>query len=488
MGLAPHSAAGTPQFYFMRLQTLPRLILLFAALLLLIGLLSLGGALYLSAEQSYTIYDENDAITISGRFQTVADVLDAATISLRPEDQVSPELDKAADPQEPIQIQRAQPVTVRSENGSRTVWTHQEDLAAFLAEADIQLQPDQQLLIDQEPVAKESLAGEQVPAAIDIAAREITVVIAEAGKQRIFETRAATVAAVLQDANITLEEADRVSPAPGTPVQDGVTIEIARTIPLTIEVDGQVQHVKSHFKEPLAVLAEAGVILDEADYASPPAGTELQAGDRIEVVRVSNEYRFEDEEIPFQTVYQPSDQLDLDSKALLSQGVPGTKRRRFRLLFENGVQMGEELEEEWIAVEPVNQVIGYGTKINIGTVDTPQGPREYWRVVRMRATAYTAASSGKSPDHPSYGITASGLPAGTGIVAIDPNLVPFRSEVYVPGYGIGFAGDTGGGVKGRWIDLGYDEGELETWNGYVDVYYLTPVPENINYLLPEVLP
>ena len=49
-------------------------------------------------------------------------------------------------------------------------------------------------------------------------------------------------------------------------------------------------------------------------------------------------------------------------------------------------------------------------------------------------------------------------------------------------------GDTGGGVKGRWIDLGYDEDELVAWSSYVDVYYLTPIPEEINYLIPEVLP
>jgi hypothetical protein len=45
-------------------------------------------------------------------------------------------------------------------------------------------------------------------------------------------------------------------------------------------------------------------------------------------------------------------------------------------------------------------------------------------------------------------------------------------------------------VKGRIIDLGYDEGQIEPWNGYVDVYYLTPVPEQdrINYLIPTTLP
>jgi 3D (Asp-Asp-Asp) domain-containing protein len=269
---------------------------------------------------------------------------------------------------------------------------------------------------------------------------------------------------------------------------DGLTINISRALPLTIQVDGQTMQVKSRFNTPLEVLAEAGVELGAADYTSPAPETNLQAGDTIEIIRVTDEFRFEDEEIPFQTVYQPSADLDLDSKAVLSSGASGTTRRRYRLLIENGVQIGEELEEEWVDVQPVNQVIGYGTKINTGMVDTPEGPREYWRVVRMRVTAYTAASSGKAPDHPTYGITASGVMAGTGVVAVDPNVVPFRSEVYVPDYGIGFVGDTGGGVKGRWIDLGYDKDELVAWNGYTDVYYLTPVPENINYLLPEVLP
>ena len=60
----------------------------------------------------------------------------------------------------------------------------------------------------------------------------------------------------------------------------------------------------------------------------------------------------------------------------------------------------------------------------------------------------------------------------------------------VPGYGAGYAGDTGGGVKGRWIDLGYTQSDYESWSGYVDVYYLTPVPEpdGINYLIPTWLP
>jgi hypothetical protein len=76
------------------------------------------------------------------------------------------------------------------------------------------------------------------------------------------------------------------------------------------------------------------------------------------------------------------------------------------------------------------------------------------------------------------------------VVAIDRSVVPWKSEVFVPGYGVAIAGDTGGGVRGRWIDLGYPDGGYESWSGYVDVYYLTPIPapEDINYLLPAILP
>lgn len=318
--------------------------------------------------------------------------------------------------------------------------------------------------------------------------RKMTIAIEDGAGQRILETAATTVAEVLVENGIQLEAADTIEPSPGTSLEQDMVIRITRAIPLTIEADGQSVSIVTTSTDPLQVLAEAEIVLGDSDVIVPTADTVLKAGDKIQVKRVSEDFRFEDEELPFQTVYQPTEDLDLDTKAVLSNGVPGIKRRSFRLIFEDGVQVGEEFEEEWVEQEPINKVIGYGTRINTGTVDTPEGPREYWRVVRMRVTAYTAASSGKSPEHPSYGITASGLPAGKGIVAVDPNVIPFRSEVFVPGYGIGFAGDTGGGIKGRWIDLGYDEDELETWNGYVDVYYLTPIPSAISYLLPEVLP
>lgn len=69
----------------------------------------------------------------------------------------------------------------------------------------------------------------------------------------------------------------------------------------------------------------------------------------------------------------------------------------------------------------------------------------------MEATAYTAECKGCS------GITATGLNLNKNrnmkVIAVDPNVIPLGSKVWVEGYGEAIAGDTGGDIKGNRIDL-----------------------------------
>lgn len=51
------------------------------------------------------------------------------------------------------------------------------------------------------------------------------------------------------------------------------------------------------------------------------------------------------------------------------------------------------------------------------------------------------------------GKTASGLPVGKGVVAVDPKLIPLGTRLFVPGYGRAVAADVGTAIKGRIIDL-----------------------------------
>ena len=70
--------------------------------------------------------------------------------------------------------------------------------------------------------------------------------------------------------------------------------------------------------------------------------------------------------------------------------------------------------------------------------------------IEMLATAYTADCYGCG------GMTAIGRRAGHGIVAVDPHVIPLGTRLYIPGYGLAIAGDTGGDIVGHRIDLGFD--------------------------------
>jgi peptidoglycan DL-endopeptidase CwlO len=51
------------------------------------------------------------------------------------------------------------------------------------------------------------------------------------------------------------------------------------------------------------------------------------------------------------------------------------------------------------------------------------------------------------------GTTASGIPVGWGVVAVDPSVIPMGTRMTIPGYGEGVAADTGSAVHGAIIDL-----------------------------------
>lgn len=70
-------------------------------------------------------------------------------------------------------------------------------------------------------------------------------------------------------------------------------------------------------------------------------------------------------------------------------------------------------------------------------------------------TAYTAGyeSTGKTPDHPAYGITASGRKVSEGMIAADTSVLPFGTKVWIEGLGVFVVEDTGGDIKGNRIDI-----------------------------------
>ncbi|SER78025.1 3D (Asp-Asp-Asp) domain-containing protein [Gracilibacillus ureilyticus] len=97
---------------------------------------------------------------------------------------------------------------------------------------------------------------------------------------------------------------------------------------------------------------------------------------------------------------------------------------------------------------------------------------------KVVATGYTAGveSTGKSPDHPAYGITYSGVKVKRDLystIAADISVFPIGTILFIPGYGYGVVADTGSAIKGNKIDLYYPTVKevFEKWGKReVDVY------------------
>ena len=97
-----------------------------------------------------------------------------------------------------------------------------------------------------------------------------------------------------------------------------------------------------------------------------------------------------------------------------------------------------------------------------------RGIPRYRAAYTMHASAYLPSDGGGS------GITATGIPARHGVVAVDPNVIPLGSRLYIPGYGEAIAADTGGAIVGHTIDLcmeSYDEA-IQFGRRSVEVYVI----------------
>lgn len=285
---------------------------------------------------------------------------------------------------------------------------------------------------------------------------------------------------------ISPDAADQVTPGPDSSLPPGMQTHDEQAIPITIQADGYLLSTRVRAHTVGQALIEVGIPLLGGDFCQPPAETPLQAGMRLRVVRVREEIEIEQESLAYETDWQPAADQPIDTQRQLRPGADGLLKRRYRIVWHDDQQVARLLEDEWVDRPPTSRLVAYGTRIQLQTLDTPEGPLQYWRRLRVLATSYSAASAGKDKDHPRYGQTRTGLSAGFGVIAVDPRLIPLGSQVYVPGYGRAVAGDTGPAIVGRRIDLGYDEEQPPHWHRWVDIYLLAPPPKHIRYVLPDV--
>jgi 3D (Asp-Asp-Asp) domain-containing protein len=99
-----------------------------------------------------------------------------------------------------------------------------------------------------------------------------------------------------------------------------------------------------------------------------------------------------------------------------------------------------------------------GTKPNAPAPKTPANKLptrnsdvpQYLYALPMLVTAYTRYDEGCTD------YTYRGTYLRRGLCAVDPNIIPFGTKLYVPGYGEAIADDIGGAIQGNHIDLAMD--------------------------------
>jgi uncharacterized protein YabE (DUF348 family) len=85
------------------------------------------------------------------------------------------------------------------------------------------------------------------------------------GSTHNYRTRTDTVAHLLDEADIYLDESDRISPALNGKLQSGMTITISRAHQLVLDNNGEIQRLYAHTTDPLVILAENNVFLNPYD-------------------------------------------------------------------------------------------------------------------------------------------------------------------------------------------------------------------------------
>ena len=327
-----------------------------------------------------------------------------------------------------------------------------------VAEAGIQLSENDKLILDAFNPGKDSR--------IEIyRACEVTFVHAD-GKT-INTIFAGTVAELIESQGVTLSDKLFSSVDVNAVVTNNLRVEIISAYDIIINVDGEEKAVQTTVETVGDVLNEQGITLDEDDEVSPAADTVLTNNLVIEVLRVEYVTRETQEKIPFTTEKVNSSAMTKGTEKVSQKGVDGIKTFTYTDKVVNGVVESSELVSEEVTKEPVKQIIKVGTLVKqttkklgnnkiekngnpISELELPSKysigdnnvPTEYKYTIKGRGAAYCIPG----------GITATGRPVKPGYIAVNPNQIPYGTEMWIVSddgvvYGYAIAADTGGFVK-----------------------------------------
>lgn len=225
-------------------------------------------------------------------------------------------------------------------------------------------------------------------------------------------------------------------------------IKVERAVDVTISVDGVTRSISMTEGTVADALAKAGITLGKDDVVSLPLDTVIAEAVTVQVDRVTYKDRVETQAVPFGKTSYETSEYNKGESVVVTSGVNGEKQLTYTDRLVNGVVAESVLKEEVVTKAPVDEVTAIGTYVKPavpvggGAGSTPDFT--YKQVFYGKATAYTNENglAGK--------YTSTGMLAQVGVVAVNPNVIPYGSKLYITTpdgsyvYGYAVAGDTGG--------------------------------------------
>ncbi len=275
-------------------------------------------------------------------------------------------------------------------------------------------------------------------------------------------TNAKTVTEFFTEAGIVIGEHDLVWPEQEAEIEDGLTILVKKVIPVTVKLGQQPDRkIWTNSSSVEGALRELGYIPNDMDIVTPNLNQPIKADQRIEVVQVSYGLIEKPQELKYQTVRKADDSLVKGIEKVIHAGELGEELHLYKGTYYNGELVDLDFMRTELIEEPTEEVVHYGTIEPVTIGGYTFVPKKVLKNVRLTAYSVHEIISGKGPDHPAYGITRSGAKVQENhTIAVDPDLIPLGWWVYIEGYGLYKAEDTGGAIKGKKIDIYIEDLEI----------------------------
>ena len=308
--------------------------------------------------------------------------------------------------------------------------------------------------------------------AVPAANLRLTYVTDSHGARQVVLTSESDPARVMSLSGIEAEEGDEVYYTAFAGSLASLNIE--RAFSVTIEAEGQEYPVKMVVGTVADALERAGITLEGDDYTEPALSAMVTAGSKIEVHRVEYQDKVETQAVPYDTeyVYTSLYFRNTNRATTLQHGSEGQQTVTTRERWVDGELENSVVTDVTTTVEPTDHVVKtYGAGAPVSPLTGPDGttnaPASYSKVLTGKATGYYS-KSGKG---------SSGLGLGYGTVAVDPDVIPYGTLLYITStdgsfvYGYAVATDTGIAVQdGRiLVDLFYETYAESVINGAINV-------------------